>query len=53
MYVPEPSRRNAAELDELFEKGIPAWRMRKYVTDVQKMHSAGVVQDQRDLKNDA
>lgn len=35
MYAPEPSARNPAEMDELYEKGIPAWRMRGYVTDVQ------------------
>ncbi|KAM0325873.1 hypothetical protein ACHAQA_007176 [Verticillium albo-atrum] len=34
-FVPEPSRRNAAELDELYAKNIPAWRMHKYVTEVQ------------------
>lgn len=35
MYAPEPSARNPAEMDEMYEKGIPAWRMRNYVTDVQ------------------
>lgn len=44
LYVPEPSQRNSAELDEMFEKGVPAWRMRKFVTDVQKMHSASTAQ---------
>ncbi|KAB5546910.1 sugar transporter [Coniochaeta sp. 2T2.1] len=34
-FVPEPSARNPAELDEMFEKGVPAWRMRGYVTEVQ------------------
>ncbi|PVH79891.1 MFS general substrate transporter [Cadophora sp. DSE1049] len=34
-YVPEPSKRNAAELDEMFEKRVPARQMRKYVTEVQ------------------
>ncbi|KAL7940835.1 general substrate transporter [Trichoderma barbatum] len=44
-YVPEPSQRNSAELDELYEKGVPAWRMRSYVTDVQKLqrHNLGLV----------
>ncbi|KAJ3549491.1 hypothetical protein NM208_g479 [Fusarium decemcellulare] len=36
LYVPEPSARNSAELDEMYAKGVPAWRMRKFVTDVQK-----------------
>ena len=36
-YVPEPSQRNPAELDEMYEKGVPAWKMRKYITDVQML----------------
>lgn len=35
-YVPEPSQRNSAEMDEMYEKHVPARRMKKYVTDVQK-----------------
>lgn len=35
LYVPEPSARNAAELDEMYMKGVPARKMRSYVTDVQ------------------
>lgn len=42
-FVPEPSQRNPAELDEMYEKGIPAWRMRKYVTDVQRLQHENVV----------
>lgn len=34
--VPETSRRNAAEMDELYEARIPPWKMGKYVTQVQK-----------------
>ncbi|EEY17267.1 sugar transporter [Verticillium alfalfae VaMs.102] len=34
-FVPEPSRRNNAEMDEMYEKGVPAWKMKDYVTDVQ------------------
>ncbi|KAH8810798.1 general substrate transporter [Xylogone sp. PMI_703] len=34
-FVPEPSQRNPAEMDEMYEKGVPAWKMRNYVTDVQ------------------
>ncbi|KAH6672695.1 general substrate transporter [Plectosphaerella plurivora] len=37
-FVPEPSQRNPAEMDEMYEKGVPAWRMRKYVTEVQSRH---------------
>ncbi|KAM5345993.1 hypothetical protein ACJ41O_011854 [Fusarium nematophilum] len=36
-YVPEPSQRNPAEMDEMYEKGVPARRMRKFVTDVQRL----------------
>ncbi|KFY81283.1 hypothetical protein V500_11544 [Pseudogymnoascus sp. VKM F-4518 (FW-2643)] len=41
-YVPEPSQRNFAEMDEMYEKGVPAWRMRKYVTDVQRMQQRNI-----------
>ncbi|KAM0325154.1 hypothetical protein ACHAQA_007693 [Verticillium albo-atrum] len=44
-YVPEPSQRNSAEMDEMYEKGIAARKMRKYVTDVQRaayVHTVGV-----------
>lgn len=35
-YVPEPAQRNPAEMDEMYERGIPARKMRKYITDVQR-----------------
>lgn len=35
LYVPETKGRSAAEIDELFEKGVPAWRWSKTVTDVE------------------
>lgn len=35
LYVPEPAQRNSAEMDEMYEKGVPAWRMKNFVTDVQ------------------
>jgi len=34
--LPECARRNAAEIDEMYAKGVPAWRMKGYVTDVQR-----------------
>ncbi|KAH6894644.1 general substrate transporter [Thelonectria olida] len=34
-YVPEPSMRNTAKMDEMYEKGVPAWKMQKYITDAQ------------------
>lgn len=34
--LPEVAQRNYAELDEMYEKGVPAWKMKGYVTDVQK-----------------
>lgn len=44
-YVPEPARRNAAEMDEMYEKRVPAWKMSKYVTDVQRAHQARATED--------
>jgi hypothetical protein len=41
LYVPECAKRNPAELDEMYDKGVPAWRMKKYVTDVQTRAMAG------------
>jgi MFS transporter, SP family, sugar:H+ symporter len=41
LYVPETAQRNSAEMDEMYEKGVPAWRMRKFVTDVQKKRERG------------
>lgn len=38
--LPEPARRNAAEMDELYSKKIPAWKMKGYETDVQKDQKA-------------
>lgn len=35
-YLPETKARSVAEMDELFERGIPAWRTSKYVTDVER-----------------
>ncbi|KAF5012333.1 hypothetical protein FDECE_1560 [Fusarium decemcellulare] len=34
-YVPEPSKRNTAEMDEMYENGVPAWKMQKHITNVQ------------------
>ncbi|KAK8853488.1 hypothetical protein IAR55_004195 [Kwoniella newhampshirensis] len=39
-YLPEVARRNPAELDEMYEKGVAPWRMKGYVTDVQKAQNA-------------
>jgi MFS transporter, SP family, sugar:H+ symporter len=41
-FVPEPSQRNSAELDEMYEKGVPAWQMRNYITDVQRVQQHNV-----------
>ena len=35
-FVPEPSCRNAAEMDEMYEKHVPPRKMRTHVTDIQK-----------------
>ena len=34
--IPETARRTPAEIDEMFEKGVPPRKFRKYVTDVQR-----------------
>lgn len=34
-FVPEPSQRNYAEMDEMYASGVPARKMRRYVTEVQ------------------
>jgi len=48
-YVPEPSQRNSAELDEMFAKKVPARKMRKYVTDVQKQGYGQYVETQEKI----
>lgn len=45
IYVPEPSQRNSAEMDEMYEKGVPARKMRKYVTDVQGMRTPTIASE--------
>jgi len=35
-FLPETRARAVAEMDELFEKRIPAWRTSKYVTEAEK-----------------
>ncbi|KPM41346.1 hypothetical protein AK830_g5203 [Neonectria ditissima] len=41
-YVPEPSKRNTAEMDEMYENGVPAWKMKKYITQVQLARQEGL-----------
>ncbi|PON23295.1 hypothetical protein TGAM01_v207822 [Trichoderma gamsii] len=36
LYVPETSGRSAAEIDELYERRIPAWRWSKTVTEAEQ-----------------
>nr|XP_019010602.1 sugar transporter [Kwoniella pini CBS 10737]OCF49383.1 sugar transporter [Kwoniella pini CBS 10737] len=38
--LPEVASRNPAELDEMYEKGIQPWRMKNYITDVQRSHAS-------------
>jgi hypothetical protein len=33
-------------MDEMYEKGVPAWRMKKFVTDVQRQNQAVVERDE-------
>lgn len=42
LFVPETTGRSTAELDELYRKSVPCWRMRKYETEVQKQVHVGV-----------
>lgn len=42
LYVPETAGRSAAEIDELYEKKVPAWRWRKTVTEVEEQMRAAV-----------
>ncbi|KAK5172683.1 uncharacterized protein LTR77_002803 [Saxophila tyrrhenica] len=41
LFVPEPAQRNSAKMDEMYEKGVSAWRMKKFVTNVQTERAAG------------
>ncbi|RSH83089.1 uncharacterized protein EHS24_006746 [Apiotrichum porosum] len=41
LYLPETKGRSAAEIDELYERKIPAWRWSKTVTEAEEtMHAA-------------
>ena len=44
LYTPEPAQRNPAEMDEMYQQGVPAWRMKKYVTMVQTQHQSEAAQ---------
>ncbi|GKT54222.1 sugar transporter [Colletotrichum tofieldiae] len=37
-------------MDELYQKGVPAWRMRKYVTDIQHTHRGDEVLENEKLR---
>lgn len=43
-YVPEPSQRNYAEMDEMYGKKVPARRMKHYVTEVQLSQQERAIQ---------
>ncbi len=47
-YLPETARRNSAELDEMYERGVPAWRMTRYLTKVQKVQQLHLHQHDRE-----
>lgn len=44
------NRRSAAELDELFERGIKPWRFHKTATATERLVNAGI---DRDVAEDA
>lgn len=46
-YGPEPSQRNYAEMDEMFTKGVPARKMRKYVTEVQLAQQQQIIETEK------
>lgn len=47
LYLPETKARSVAEMDELFEKRVPAWRTSKYTTDVEIHLKAFLEQEKR------
>lgn len=42
-YVPEPSQRNYAEMDEMYTNGVPARKMWNHVTEVQLAQQQQIV----------
>jgi len=40
MYLPETRGRSSAEIDELFERKVPAWKWSKTVTEVEEQLAA-------------
>lgn len=48
LFVPEPSARNSAELDEMYERGVPAWKMRKFETHVQRQQCDQALYDKKE-----
>lgn len=34
-FLPETKQRSISEVDELFERGVPAWKWRKTVTNAE------------------
>ncbi|KAF5012993.1 hypothetical protein FDECE_976 [Fusarium decemcellulare] len=51
LFIPETRGRSLEQLDELFEKRLPAWRFRSYVTDLQQADTDNFVV-QKDTKDD-
>lgn len=46
-YVPEPSRRNYAGMDEVYTNWVPARKMRRYVTDMQLAQQQQIVEAEK------
>ena len=46
-FVPEPSQRNYAEMDEMYNNRVPARKMRKYVTEVQLAQEQHLVEAEK------
>ncbi|EXL69593.1 hypothetical protein FOPG_14485 [Fusarium oxysporum f. sp. conglutinans race 2 54008] len=46
LYVPETKGRSAAEIDELYESKVPAWRWSKTITSAERqMHTVLLTKD--------
>ena len=48
-FLPETKGRAAAEIDELFEKKVPAWRWAKFETEIEQQTRAAIAADHGDI----
>lgn len=50
LYLPECAQRNAAEIDEMYEKGVPPRKMAKYITEAQSQNARTLLTMERPVK---